>query len=47
MTYSIYGRMSLTSDWYCVKTKVFGGRVKELLEFYHKTWRYLEVREEC
>ena len=51
MTYSIYGRMSKDSAsregaWYCLKTGVPVDKVQQVMEYYAKTWRYLEKRNE-
>lgn len=51
MTFSIYGRMSkdLASrdgEWYCLKTGVSVDKVAEAMEYYAKTWRYVEKRNE-
>ncbi|WZX10610.1 hypothetical protein [Enterobacter phage EC152] len=52
MTYSIYGRMSKDpasreGAWYCLKTKVSVDNVQQVMEYYAKTWRYVERRLEC
>lgn len=51
MTYSIYGRMSKDSAsregaWFCLKTKVPVDNVQQVMEYYAKTWRYVEKRNE-
>lgn len=51
MTYSLYGRMSIDSasrqgEWYCLKSKIPLDKIDELTEYYRRTWRYVEKREE-
>lgn len=45
--YSIYVRMGLDYEWRRVRTVYNEEKAQELKEYYEKTWRIVEIRDEC